>query len=158
MEQKTQRIVEIYTDGSCSGNPGVGAWAAILVYGSHEKELTGAEEMTTNNRMELTAVIRALEALNRPMSCAVYSDSAYVLGGYCSGWVESWKRKNWLNSAKNPVANQDLWRRLDELVSKHQVSWHKVKGHSGHAYNERCDQLAVSSCKTLAQQLQERRL
>ncbi|MDO5732694.1 MAG: ribonuclease HI [Eubacteriales bacterium] len=147
MADQRQQILDIYTDGSCLGNPGCGGWAAILVYNGHEKVLSGAESMTTNNRMELQAVIEGLAAVKRPVPIRVFSDSAYVISAFNQHWIDAWKRKQWKNSLNKPVANQDLWQRLDTLVSSLDVSFHKVKGHSGHAYNERCDQLAVEESK-----------
>jgi len=133
--------VEIYTDGACRGNPGPGGWGAILRLNGREKELCGGELATTNNRMELTAVIRALEALTRPSRVSVYTDSQYVQKGI-SEWIHSWKRRGWKTADKNPVKNEDLWRRLDELAAAHEVEWHWVRGHSGHPENERADELA----------------
>ena len=134
-------IVEIYTDGACKGNPGPGGWGAVLILGDSEKEMFGGESPTTNNRMELTAVIRALEALKRPCSARVYTDSQYVQKGITE-WVHSWKRRGWRTADKKPVKNEDLWRRLDELAREHTVEWHWVRGHSGHVENERADALA----------------
>lgn len=133
--------VVINTDGSCLGNPGPGGWAAILQYGDHEKEISGGESDTTNNRMELLAVIMALEALKRPVSVAVVSDSTYMKDGITK-WINGWKRNGWKTAAKKPVANQDLWMRLDDAVSRHNIQWRWVKGHAGDDLNERCDTLA----------------
>lgn len=133
--------VDIFTDGACSGNPGPGGWGAILRAGQHEKELWGGEPETTNNRMELTAVIRALEILKRPVIARVYTDSQYVQKGI-TVWIHDWKRRGWKTAAKAPVKNEDLWRSLDQLCAQHQMSWHWVKGHAGHPENERCDALA----------------
>jgi ribonuclease HI len=133
--------VEVFTDGACRGNPGPGGWGAILRSNGKEKELWGGEAATTNNRMELTAVIRALEALTRPSRVSLYTDSQYVQKGI-SEWIHSWKRRGWKTADKNPVKNEDLWRRLDELAAQHEVKWHWVRGHSGHAENERADELA----------------
>jgi ribonuclease HI len=133
--------VEIYTDGACRGNPGPGGWAATLRCGDTEKELAGAEGATTNNRMELTAVIRALEALKRPVQVKVYTDSEYVRRGI-EEWVAGWKRNGWLTADRKPVKNQDLWQRLDELAAAHDIEWHWVKGHAGIPGNERVDRLA----------------
>ena len=133
--------IEVFTDGACRGNPGPGGWGAILRVNGREKELCGGELATTNNRMELTAVIRALEALARPSRVSVYTDSQYVQKGI-SEWIHSWKRRGWKTADKNPVKNEDLWRRLDELAAQHQVEWHWVRGHSGHPENERADKLA----------------
>ncbi|MBK1783204.1 ribonuclease HI [Prauserella sp. ASG 168] len=135
--------MEIYTDGACSGNPGPGGWGAVLRYGHHERELYGGEsETTTNNRMELTAPIRALETLTRPSVVKLYTDSTYVRNGITS-WMIRWRSNGWLTSAKEPVKNADLWQRLEAAVSRHQVEWHWVKGHAGHPENERADKLAV---------------
>ena len=133
--------VEIFTDGACKGNPGPGGWGAILRMGAHEKELSGGEAETTNNRMEMTAVIRALNALVEPCAVTVHTDSRYVIDGMTK-WIEGWKRKGWVNASKQPVRNQDLWHDLIEAVKHHQVEWQWVKGHNGHAENERADRLA----------------
>jgi ribonuclease HI len=135
------RVVDIYTDGACRGNPGPGGWAAFLKVGEHEKELAGAEPLTTNNRMELTAVIRALEALQRPVEVRVYTDSEYVRRGITE-WIASWKKRGWRTADRKPVKNQDLWERLDALAAGHRIEWHWVKGHSGVPGNERVDALA----------------
>ena len=129
-----ENVVEIFSDGACRGNPGPGGWGAILRANGREKELFGGEAATTNNRMELTAVIRALEELKRPSRVEVYTDSQYVQKGI-SEWVHSWKRRGWKTADKNPVKNEDLWRRLDELAARHEVEWHWVRGHSGHPEN-----------------------
>ena len=134
-------VVEIYTDGACRGNPGPGGWAALLLSGEREKELAGAEAHTTNNRMELTAVIRALEALKRPVQVRVFTDSEYVRRGI-SEWVASWKARGWKTADRKPVKNQDLWEELDRLAALHQIEWRWVKGHSGVPGNERVDRLA----------------
>lgn len=136
-----ERVVEIYTDGACRGNPGPGGWAATLSFGDNEKELAGAEAQTTNNRMELTAVIRALEALKRPVQARVYTDSEYVRKGI-KEWVANWKARGWKTADRKPVKNQDLWQQLDELAARHRIEWHWVKGHSGVPGNERVDLLA----------------
>jgi ribonuclease HI len=133
--------VEIYTDGACRGNPGPGGWAALLISGENEREISGAETLTTNNRMELTAVIRALEALKRPVQGKLYTDSQYVRQGVLD-WLPQWKARGWKTAAKQPVKNQDLWQTLDELVKRHELEWHWVKGHSGNVGNERVDELA----------------
>jgi len=133
--------VEIYSDGACRGNPGPGGWGAIVRFNNHEKELSGGERATTNNRMELTAVIRALESLEPPRRVRVYTDSQYVQKGI-SEWIGGWKRKGWRTADKKPVKNVDLWKQLDELNSAHRVEWHWVKGHAGHPENERADALA----------------
>jgi len=135
------KTVEIFTDGACRGNPGPGGWGALLRYNGREKELSGAEADTTNNRMELTAAIRALAALKEPCRVSLTTDSSYVRNGITQ-WLTNWKRKNWRTADKKPVKNVDLWQRLDELARRHQVEWHWVKGHSGHAENERADALA----------------
>ncbi|MGB1160328.1 MAG: ribonuclease HI [Alphaproteobacteria bacterium] len=134
-------VVEIFTDGACSGNPGPGGWGAILRYGDTEKELSGGEAETTNNRMELTAAIEALNALKRPCEIVLTTDSTYVKDGITS-WIDGWKKRGWKNSQKKPVKNEDLWKALDEARSRHTVEWKWVKGHAGHAENERCDELA----------------
>ena len=133
--------VEIFTDGACRGNPGPGGWGVLLRFGNAEKELYGGELETTNNRMELTAVIRALEALTRPCAVTVTTDSQYVKNGI-SSWIHSWKKNGWRTANKKPVKNADLWKELDAEVRKHEVSWEWVKGHSGHPENERADELA----------------
>lgn len=133
--------VVIHTDGACSRNPGPGGWGAILRYNGHEKELQGGEPLTTNNRMELTAAIMALEALTRPAAVEIHTDSQYVKDGI-SKWIHGWKRNGWKTSDKKPVKNAELWQRLDQALARHQVSWHWVKGHAGHDDNERADELA----------------
>jgi ribonuclease HI len=133
--------VEIYTDGACKGNPGPGGWGALLRFGTEEKELFGGEPGTTNNRMELTAVIEALTALTRPCEVVIHTDSQYVQKGITE-WIHGWKAKGWKTASKEPVKNADLWRRLDALAAKHDVDWRWVKGHAGHEGNERADQLA----------------
>ena len=133
--------VEIFCDGACSGNPGVGGWGSVLRYGDKEKELSGAEEETTNNRMELSAAIMALESLKRPCSVVLTTDSQYLAKGMTE-WIASWVRKGWLNSKKEPVLNRDLWERLLVLANTHRIEWRWVRGHNGHPENERCDELA----------------
>jgi len=133
--------IEIFTDGACKGNPGPGGWGAFLRSGSRTKELWGGEAQTTNNRMELMAVIRALEALKQPSTVRVYTDSQYVQKGI-SEWVRKWKRNGWKTADKKAVKNDDLWKELDELAARHQIEWHWVKGHAGHPENERADALA----------------
>ena len=135
------KAVEIFTDGACSGNPGPGGWGAILRHGSTEKELSGGEALTTNNRMELTAVIRALEALNRDSLVVVHTDSQYVQKGI-SEWMRGWKARGWMTSDRKPVRNVDLWRELDALAQRHRIEWRWVRGHAGHPDNERADALA----------------
>jgi ribonuclease HI len=141
LKQDAAGVVDIYTDGACKGNPGPGGWGALLRMGSTEKELFGGEADTTNNRMELMAVIRALEALKRPCVVRVHTDSVYVQKGI-SEWVHNWKKNGWRTSAKQPVKNADLWRELDEIAAKHEIKWLWVKGHAGHVENERADGLA----------------
>lgn len=133
--------VEIFTDGACKGNPGTGGWGALMVADGHEKELFGGEHNTTNNRMELTAVIEALKALKRPCEVVLHSDSQYVLKGITE-WLKGWKSRGWKTAAKAPVKNVDLWQALDAEQARHQIQWRWVKGHSGHNGNERADQLA----------------
>jgi len=133
--------VEIYTDGACRGNPGPGGWGALLRYNHSEKELKGAEKETTNNRMELTAAIMALEALKRPCTVDLYTDSQYLRQGMTT-WLNQWKKKGWKNSRREPVKNADLWQKLDEMATRHYINWHWVKGHSGHPENDRADELA----------------
>jgi ribonuclease HI len=137
----TEGVVEIYSDGACRGNPGPGGWGALIRRGSHEKEISGGEAATTNNRMELTAVIRALEALTGPSKVRVYTDSQYVQKGI-KEWIHGWKRNGWKTAAREPVKNKELWIELDELRRKHEIEWHWVKGHAGHPENERADALA----------------
>lgn len=133
--------VIIHTDGACSGNPGPGGWGALLRFGEHERELCGGARETTNNRMELTAAIEALEALKRPCTVELHTDSTYVRNGITQ-WLANWKRRDWRTSDKKPVKNADLWQRLDAARGRHDVSWHWVKGHAGHEENERADALA----------------
>ena len=133
--------VEMFTDGACSGNPGPGGWGVVLRWKNHEKELFGGEARTTNNRMELMAAIRGLESLKRGMTAHVYTDSTYVRDGITQ-WIHNWKRNGWKTSARKPVKNVDLWKRLEETTGRHTVVWHWVKGHSGHPENERADELA----------------
>lgn len=135
--------IEIYTDGACSGNPGKGGWGAILVYNNNEKELSGGEPETTNNRMELTAVISALNALKEPCEVSLTTDSKYVCDAVTKGWVYGWQKNGWKKADKKPALNVDLWEQLLPLLEKHRVTFNWVKGHSGHPYNERCDKLAV---------------
>jgi ribonuclease HI len=134
-------LIEIYTDGACKGNPGPGGWGAWLRYGAHEKELCGGEMLTTNNRMELLAVIRALESLKRPSRARISTDSQYVHKGI-SEWIKGWKARGWRTSSKEPVKNVDLWQQLEALAGQHQIEWVWVKGHAGHDGNERADALA----------------
>lgn len=141
MDTPSAPSVMLYTDGACLGNPGPGGWAAILRYGSHEKELTGGADDTTNNQMELMAVISGLEALKRPSQIHIVTDSRYVMDGI-QKWMANWKRNGWRTAAKKPVKNVEYWQRLDAALTGHQPSWEWVKGHAGHPENERCDQLA----------------
>jgi ribonuclease HI len=141
-------VIQIYTDGACRGNPGPGGWAALLMLGTHEKELSGAEAHTTNNRMELTAVIRALEALKRPVVAQIYTDSQYVMRGTME-WLPAWKARGWRTAGRKPVKNQDLWERLDALSAQHRLEWHWVPGHAGVAGNERVDRLANDAIDTM---------
>ena len=143
------KTVTIYTDGACSGNPGPGGWGAILEYMGHEKELSGGEQNTTNNRMELTAVIKALQALKEPCTVELYSDSKYVLDALQKGWAVSWRKKGWIKSDKKPALNPDLWEILLNLVEMHDVRYHWVKGHASNPKHNRCDELAVGEWKRL---------
>ncbi len=138
--------VEIWTDGACSGNPGPGGWGAILKFGERLKELSGGEAQTTNNRMELTAAIEALEALKRPCGVDLHTDSQYLRQGVTS-WMHGWKRNGWRTADKKPVKNEDLWRRLDEAAARHEIAWRWVKGHAGEEMNERADELARAGMK-----------
>jgi ribonuclease HI len=137
----TEGVVEVYADGACKGNPGRGGWGVLLLAGGRERELHGGEPATTNNRMELTAVIRALESLPQGSRVRLYTDSQYVQKGMTE-WISSWKRRGWRTADKKPVKNEDLWQRLDELARNHRVEWHWVRGHAGHPGNERADELA----------------
>ncbi|RJE48302.1 MULTISPECIES: ribonuclease HI [unclassified Dehalobacter] len=146
----TVKSIKIYTDGACSGNPGPGGWAAVLKYGEYEREISGFEANTTNQRMELTAALQGLAALKEPCSVQVHSDSAYLINAFEQKWLSRWQKNGWQSSQKKPVENRDLWVLLLELTAKHEVVWVKVKGHSGHPENERCDELAR---KAIAQAL-----
>ncbi len=139
----SMKFVEIFTDGACSGNPGPGGWGAVLRFGSHEKELSGGEEDTTNNRMELTAVIKALSALKEPCEVTLTTDSKYVCDAVNQNWVYSWQKNGWKKADKKPALNVDLWEKLLPLLERHKVNFVWVKGHAGHPENERCDRLAV---------------
>lgn len=141
--------VEIYTDGACSGNPGPGGWGAILRHRDREKEISGTDEYTTNQRMELQAAIEALKALKTDCSVKLYSDSAYLINAFQRGWLEKWQHNGWLNFKKEPVENQDLWKQLLELTRKHQVEWIKVEGHADNDLNNRCDRLAREAIKSI---------
>lgn len=142
-----KRFVDIYTDGACKGNPGKGGWGALLRFGGHERELFGGETLTTNNRMELTAVIEALSVLTRPCRVRIHTDSQYVQQGITS-WIKRWKRSGWRTADNKPVKNIELWQRLDELSAQHDVHWIWVKGHAGHNGNERADALANRGVET----------
>lgn len=141
--------VIIYTDGACSGNPGPGGWGAILIYGEAKKEISGAKENTTNNVMEMTAVIEALKLLKEECEVEVYSDSAYVVNSFNQGWIYNWQKNNWKTASKEPVKNRELWEELYGLTKKHKVVFNKVKGHSTDELNNRCDYLATSAIKNL---------
>lgn len=143
--------VTIYTDGACSGNPGPGGWAAILMAGGAKKEMSGGERDTTNNRMELMAVIEGLKALKRPCKVDIYSDSAYVVNAFEQNWIGKWVKNGWKNSAKAEVANSDLWKELINLTAMHNVTFHKVKGHADNEFNNRCDVLAVAEWKKISE-------
>lgn len=147
------KYVELFTDGACSGNPGPGGWGAVLRYNGREKELSGGEKETTNNRMELTAAIMGLAALKEPCEVRLVTDSKYVADGITKGWAESWRKNNWRKADKKPALNPDLWERLLDLVNTHKVTIEWVKGHAGHPENERCDQLAVAFYKNLQENL-----
>ncbi len=141
------KTVTIYTDGACSGNPGPGGWGAILAYNGHEKEISGGASDTTNNRMELTAVIEALSLLKEPCAVELYSDSRYVVDAVEKGWVYGWRSRGWKKADKKPALNVDLWERLLPLMDRHRVTWHWVKGHAENEKNNRCDELAVAESK-----------
>ena len=145
------KTVHIYTDGACKGNPGNGGWGTILVYGEHEKEMSGGEALTTNNRMELMAVISGLEALKEPCAVVLTSDSTYVVNSVTKGWLDGWAKKNWVKSGNTPVPNTDLWKRLLAAMKPHKIEWVWVRGHNGHPYNERCDRLAVAAAERAKQ-------
>lgn len=140
-EANDKAPVVIYSDGACSGNPGPGGWGALLIYGEKRKELKGGEALTTNNRMELQAATEALDALRRPCTVELHTDSQYVRNGIMQ-WIHRWKANGWRTASKDPVKNEDLWRRLDQAQKRHKISWHWVKGHAGHVENERADELA----------------
>ena len=140
--------VQIFTDGACKGNPGPGGWGAILKYNGHEKEISGGENPTTNNRMEITAVIKALELLKEPCAVTLYSDSQYVCNAITKGWAKKWQQNNWMRNKKDPALNPDLWEILLNLIDKHKLEIIWVKGHAGHPENERCDKLAVLAAET----------
>ena len=146
MTKTNDDVVEIFSDGACSGNPGPGGWGTLLRFGEHVKELSGFDPETTNNRMELIGAIAGLEALTRPCRVSLTTDSEYVKKGMTE-WIDGWVKRGWKNSQKKPVANRDLWERLLELTKEHQVEWHWVRGHDGHPENERCDELARAAIK-----------
>ena len=148
-EAAAKKQVTIFTDGACKGNPGPGGWGVLLRMGAHEKEMSGGQEDTTNNRMELMAAIRGLEALNQSCVVDLYSDSKYVIDGITK-WIHGWHKRGWVNAAKKPVANADLWRELWDATGRHEVTWHWVKGHSGHTENDRVDQLASDEAARIA--------
>ncbi len=147
------KYIELFTDGACSGNPGPGGWGVVLRYNGHEKELSGGEKDTTNNRMELTAAIMGLSALKEPCKVRLVTDSKYVADGITKGWAESWRRNNWRKADKKPALNPDLWEKLLNLINEHDVTIDWVKGHAGHPENERCDRLAVEYYKQLQENL-----
>ena len=142
MKSKFKKVT-VYTDGACSGNPGPGGYGAVLIYEGVEKEIAGGEKSTTNNKMEMMAVIKGLEALKEPCEVSVYSDSAYIVNAIEQGWIDSWKKNGWRKADKKPVKNVDLWERLLELMNTHKVTFNKVKGHADDEYNNRCDRIAV---------------
>ena len=152
MTEEDKKLVRLYTDGACSGNPGPGGWAAILKFGPHQKEISGNMSHTTNNRMELFAVISGLGALKQSCKVEVYSDSTYVVNAFNQNWIESWQKRGWKTSDNKPVENQDLWRLLLITMRKHDVSFHKVPGHQDHAENNRCDELARSEVQKIIAQ------
>ena len=152
MTEDDKKLVRLYTDGACSGNPGPGGWAAILKFGPHQKEISGNMSHTTNNRMELFAVISGLGALKQSCKVEVYSDSTYVVNAFNQNWIESWQKRGWKTSDNKPVENQDLWRLLLITMRKHDVSFHKVPGHQDHAENKRCDELARSEVQKIIAQ------
>ena len=159
MTAVAESTIELWTDGACSGNPGPGGWAAILVARApdgtvaKQVELSGADPATTNNRMELQAVISGLQALARPARLTVHIDSSYVMDAIVKGWHHGWVKRGWQTAAKQPVKNRELWEQLLALVERHTITWHKVKGHAGVALNERCDELAVAACHTARQRV-----
>ena len=146
-KSRSMKTVTIYTDGACSGNPGPGGWGAILIYGAHKRELSGGEAGTTNNRMELTAVIQALSLLKEPCIVELWSDSKYVVDGLEKGWAKGWQKRGWVKGDKKPALNPDLWERLLELADVHTLRCHWVKGHADNEYNNRCDELAVAESR-----------
>lgn len=151
IRRKYMKVIQIFTDGACSGNPGYGGWGAILNYKGIEKEISGAEKNTTNNRMELTAFIKALEILKEPCKITAYSDSKYLCDALSKNWIEKWQKNNWKKSDNKPVINVDLWQRLVDIMKPHLIQLIWVKGHAGHPENERCDKLATEAIKKLKQ-------
>lgn len=147
VDTKERKQVTIHTDGGASGNPGPGGWGAVLEWGDHRKELSGGFRLTTNNRMELTAAIRALEALKQPCDVTLFSDSQYVVNGMTKGWARNWRAKGWMRNKKEPAVNPDLWAKLLDLDDRHDVRWKWLRGHAGHEENERADRLAVTAAK-----------
>ena len=145
MQNKAKKIVKLFSDGACSGNPGPGGWGAILQFKNNEKEMSGGARNTTNNKMELLAVISALEALKEPCIVSIYTDSKYIANAFLKGWLDKWQQNGWRTASKKPVKNQELWLRLVEQAKRHELDWNWVKGHAGHPENERCDQLAVEA-------------
>ena len=144
------KTIILYTDGACSGNPGPGGWAALLMHGDHEKMISGADPNTTNNRMEMMAVIEGLRALQEPCHVRVHSDSAYIINAFLQGWIDNWIRRGWKKADKKPVENQDLWRDMMQAMERHQVEWVKVKGHSDDVLNQRVDEQAVIESKSVS--------
>lgn len=149
MSKQEDNIIHIYTDGSCLGNPGNGGWGAILIYKEHEKKLSGAQKETTNNRMEIKAVIEALKAIKKPLNIKLHTDSKYVKDGITS-WIHNWKKNNWRNANRKPVKNSDLWQELDKEVANHKIEWIWVKAHAGNHYNEIVDDLARNEAMNLS--------
>lgn len=147
MSDTSRKTVIVFTDGACSGNPGPGGWAALLQWRGQEKELTGGASHTTNNRMEMRAVIEALKAINQPCHVKIHSDSALIINAFKQGWIESWQKRNWKKANKKPVENRDLWEEMLEAMKPHEVEWIKVKGHSDNVRNNRVDALAVQASK-----------
>lgn len=144
-----RKNVKIYTDGACSGNPGPGGYAAVLIFNDKIKEISGGKKDTTNNQMELMAAIKGLETLKEPCNVELYSDSSYLVNAYLKGWIISWEKNNWRTASKEPVKNRELWERLEELGKIHEIKYIKVKGHSDNKYNNRCDEMAVAAIKDL---------
>jgi ribonuclease HI len=142
--------VTIYTDGACDPNPGVGGWAAILLFGKHEKTITGGERDSTNNRMEMTAVIEAMKQLKEPCDVTIFTDSEYVKNAFTKGWLDNWQKRGWKTADRKPVKNQDLWQAMLELVKPHKLTWQWVKGHADDPINNRCDELAVEARRKIA--------